>query len=206
MTPTPNFDELVGTDVESAERDRLRRVHELLVTAGPPAELSPEIERGPTLAMTLGGRPARAVKRRVMLMAAAIMVVALAFLGGYLAGNGSVGSLATARTLRLVGTAAAPGALASLQIEPADAAGNWPMRLNVEGLPKLPAYAHYEVYVTRNGKPWAPCGTFVVAGVNHGTVVTLNAPYRLRTGDSWVVTIQRPDQRDPGTVVLKPTL
>ena len=207
MTRMPSFDELVGSDVEGAERERLLRVHELLLTAGPPAELSPELERGPTLAMTLGrARRDRVVKRRVMLLAAAVAVLAAAFFGGYLAGNGSNGSLATTRTLQLSGTEAAPAALASLRIEPADKAGNWPMRLDVEGLPKLPAHAYYEVYLTRNGKPWAPCGTFASAGVKHGTVVTLNTPYDFRKGDSWIVTRQAPGQHEPGVVVLKPTV
>jgi hypothetical protein len=204
---TPSFDELIGSDVESAERTRLRHVHEMLVTAGPPAELPPELERGPTLAMTLGrSRRDRVVKRRVMLLAAALMVLALAFFGGYLAGNGSNGTLAGAHTLRLAGTPAAPGALASLQILPVDRAGNWPMKLDVEGLPKLPAHGYYEVYLMRNGKPFAPCGTFIAAGTKHGAVITLNAPYHLRKGDSWVVTRQNPGQNEPGTVVMKPTI
>ena len=53
MTRPPDFDTLIGQEVAADERERLRRVHELLVTAGPPAELSPELEAGPTLAMTL---------------------------------------------------------------------------------------------------------------------------------------------------------
>ncbi len=59
MTRGPDFDDLVGTDVEQAERERLRRVHDLLLEAGPPPELSPEIELGPTLAMTLSRRGGR---------------------------------------------------------------------------------------------------------------------------------------------------
>ncbi len=35
MTRPPNFDELVDPDLDPAERERLRRVHDLLVTAGP---------------------------------------------------------------------------------------------------------------------------------------------------------------------------
>ena len=35
---TPDFDELVGTDLDPAERERLERVHELLVAAGPPPD------------------------------------------------------------------------------------------------------------------------------------------------------------------------
>ena len=63
MTPPPEFEELVGADVGQEERARLQRVHELLVLAGPPPELTPELETGPTLAMTLGRRPARARRR-----------------------------------------------------------------------------------------------------------------------------------------------
>ena len=157
MTPL-NFDELVGPEVEGAERERLRRVHELLVEAGPPPEMTPELEAGPSLAVTIGSRRRKVkVRRQVMLLAAAVAVLALAFLGGYLTGNG--GGTSAERTLQLSGTPAAPHALASLQIEPKDAAGNWPMKLSVEGLPTLPARSYYEVYLVRDGKPWASCGS-----------------------------------------------
>ena len=36
----PNFDELVGTDLDPRERDRLHRVHELLLAAGPPPDFT----------------------------------------------------------------------------------------------------------------------------------------------------------------------
>ena len=202
MTRKPDFDELVGLDVEQDERERLRRVHELLLEAGPPAELSPELEAGPTLAMMLGGRQ-RHMRRRMMLLAATVALLALAFLGGYLAGNRG-GGLASARTLRLAGTSVDPSALASLRIEPADAAGNWPMQLNVTGLPKMPAHGYYAVFLVRNGKIYAPCGTFVVAGAEHGTSVHLNAPYELQHGDSWVITKQMPGNHEPGPIVLQP--
>jgi hypothetical protein len=35
----PNFDELIGPDLPPGDRERLRRVHELLVAAGPPPEM-----------------------------------------------------------------------------------------------------------------------------------------------------------------------
>jgi hypothetical protein len=44
---SPDFDELVGTDLEPEERDRLRHAHDLLVAAGPLPELSPELDRTP---------------------------------------------------------------------------------------------------------------------------------------------------------------
>ena len=203
MTRVPDFDELVGPDVEPAERDRLQRVHALLLEAGPPAELPPELEAGPTLSLTLRrGRGPRPLFRRPMLIAAAICILALAFLGGYLARNSGGG--ASWKTLSLSGTTAVPGALASLRIEPVDSAGNWPMQLTVTGLPKLPAHAYYEVYLVRNGKPYAPCGTFVVDGPKRATSVSLNAPYRFQPRDTWIVTKQSPGQRVPGVTMLSP--
>jgi len=77
---TPDFDELIGPDVGEAERARLHAVHKLLLQAGPPAELSPDVA-GPTLAMTLQRRPRRA-GHRVALLAAALALAAMAVLGG----------------------------------------------------------------------------------------------------------------------------
>src|SRR5207245_1293825 len=47
VTKVPEFDELIGADAPAEERERLRRVHELLVAAGPPAELPPSLETVP---------------------------------------------------------------------------------------------------------------------------------------------------------------
>jgi hypothetical protein len=203
MTRVPDFDELVGRGVDGEDEERLRRVHDLLLQAGPPPELSPEIEY-PTLAMTLGREPRR-MRRSVALLAAAIALVTLAFLAGYITGNGNDNGLSAGHTLSLVGTKAAPGALASLRVEPADPAGNWPMQLTVTGLPKLPPRGYYTVYLVRDGKPYAPCGTFVVAGRANGTSVWLNAPYDVRKGDTWVVTKQMPGHHQAGPVVLRPS-
>jgi hypothetical protein len=203
VTRAPDFDDLVETDVESEERERLRRVHDLLLRAGPPPELSYEIESGPTLAMTLGRAP-RKTSRRLVLLAAALALVAAAFLAGYIAGNGSDNGLSAGHTIALVGTKAAPGALASLRVETADSAGNWPMQISVTGLPKLPPHGYYTVYLVRDGKPFAPCGAFKVAGKTRGASVSLTAPYRLHEGDTWVVTKQMPGHREPGPIVLQP--
>jgi hypothetical protein len=195
----PDFDELIDDDVRGAERERLERVHELLIAAGPPAELPPHLEN-PTLAMTLVRRPGRA-RRRVAAIAAIAAVLVVAFVLGYLAGNRG-GGLASQTSLRLTGTKAAPNALASLRILPVDTSGNWPMRLSATGLPKLGHKWYYEVFLVRDGKIYAPCGSFV----STGTVdVTLNAPYRLRPHDTWVVTKQQWGDHEAGTVVLRPT-
>lgn len=197
----PDFDQLIGSDVEASERARLRRVHSLLVQAGPPPELSPSLEAGPTLGMTMARRPTR-VRRRVLLLAAAVALLALAFLAGFITAN-SGGNGTAGHVLRLTGTPAAPNAFASLQIQPVDAAGNWPMKLSVKGLPKLSGGSYYEVFLIRNGKPWGPCGSFQVAK-GQATVVQLTAPYRLEHGDSWDVMRMSRGGAEHGVVVLEP--
>jgi hypothetical protein len=151
--------------------------------------------------MTLS-RERKPVRRRVALLAATVALLAAAFLLGYLAGNRG-GGLARAETLQLRGTAAAPQALASLQILPADTSGNWPMKLSATGLPKLGPKEYYEVFLQRGGKIYAPCGSFVARG--DAVSVTLNAPYRLHPRDTWVVTRQQRGDREAGPVVLRPT-
>jgi hypothetical protein len=199
---SPRFEDIVDEDFSPGERERLERVHNLLVAAGPPAELPPHLERGPTLAMTLT-RKRRSGQRRLMLLAAAIAVLAVVFVAGFAVGNSGNGIVGT-HTLHLVGTKQASGALASLKIENVDDAGNWPMQLSVTGLAKLPEHGYYEVYLTRHGKPFAPCGVFVVAGKAGAISVHLNAPYHVQKGDSWVVTRQLPGNEGVGPVVLHP--
>ena len=201
MTPAPRFDDLVGGDLSPTERERLGRVHDLLVAAGPPPELSPGVALGPDPRRMRIARKRR-VQQRVLLLAAALCVLALAYLAGFLSGYHQ--NHVSGRVLQLHGTAAAPGALASLVIEPVDAAGNWPMRLSATGLPKLPTHGYYAVYLTRDGKPLLPCGTFVVRSTHGSVSVTLNAPYHLRKGDGWVVTKELPGRPGAGPIVMRP--
>jgi hypothetical protein len=78
------------------------------------------------------------------------------------------------------------------------------MQLAAVGLPKLPPKNYYEVFLVRDGKPFGPCGAFVVGNQKTGVSVRLNVPYRVRGGDSWVVTRQKPGDDHAGPVVLKP--
>jgi hypothetical protein len=82
--------------------------------------------------------------------------------------------------------------------------GNWPMTLEVVGLPKLPPHNYYEVYLVRGGKLGGSCGTFRVTRSDLPARVTLNSPYPLRKGDSWVVTRPGPGGVEPGRTVLRP--
>ena len=60
------------------------------------------------------------------------------------------------------------------------------MLMRVRGLKPLPKGGYYELFLTRNGKLGPACGTF---RVHDGTTeVPLNAPYRLKRFNGWVVT------------------
>ncbi len=185
MTQPPDFRELVGDDMDEQERARLERVHQMLVFAGPPPELPPallEPDAEPT-----GHHQEGLPRRRVgalLALAAAIALVAL--VGGYAFGSRNGDDFNARGSVEMHGTKAAPRASATLDVGDLDNGGNWPLRLVVHNLPQLPRNAYYEMFLTRNGKPTASCGTF---GSNGKTVtVRLNAPYSFRRYTGWVVT------------------
>ena len=78
----PDFDDVVGEDLSPGEQERLRGVHDLLVAAGPPPEVSPELETVPwpeeALAPLGLTRRAGTRKRSPFLLAAALVTVAVA--------------------------------------------------------------------------------------------------------------------------------
>jgi hypothetical protein len=179
----PDFDELVGDDLDAPERARLRRVHEALVAAGPPPELPAQLVDAPTTALEPVRLPSR--RRRVAILALAAALGALVFAGGLVVGNrGETPS--PVRVVALSGTALAEQARASLDVYNADDAGNWPMNLSVQGLLPSVSGRPYELWLTRQGKPSALCGSFL-AEEDGSTVVPMNAPYRLTEYDGWVV-------------------
>ena len=205
MNREPNFDDLIDAETSGDERERLRGVHELLLQAGPPAELTPRLRKTPSFGV-LRMQPRRPVRQRAMLLLAAALSVAAVFAAGYAVADhrgGGATSVSPPETLSLRGTSIAPGARARLEVWHPQA-GNWPMTLSVTGLPQLPRGTYYEVYLVRDGKPWGSCGTFRVAGSSSGPLtLRLNAPYSLQPGDSWVVTRAAPGS-EPGRTVLRP--
>ena len=183
MTRPPDFDELVGNDLEPAERDRLRQVHDLLVAAGPPPELSPAAGPEAPKENVFPLLP----RRRLVAAAALAAALALAVFGaGFLVGDRSDEQASPERIVGMAPPGGVSDARASLAIFARDDAGNWPMELTVRDLPVLPPGQLYQLWLTRNGELAESCGTFVVEGSK--TVVPLNAPYRLRTFDGWVIT------------------
>jgi hypothetical protein len=75
------------------------------------------------------------------------------------------------------------------------------MEMEVSGLPRQPRRsALYELWLTKDGKPVAPCGTFRVHG--NTTTVRFSVPYDFRRYGGWIVTAQPHDEAPPGPVVL----
>lgn len=198
-----DFRDLIDTEGLAPEEEaRLRRVHELLLLAGPPAELPPALERVPAE----GGRgevvdfPAPR-RRAVATLLLAAALAAIAFGGGYLFGHAKAKPAAFAAERVVPMHSATGSALAVLKIARPDAVGNWPMEMQVRGLPEQAQRgAYYELWLTRNGRPDQACGVFRVHGKT--TTVILSVPYSFKGVDGWVVTRQGPGQEAPGPIVL----
>jgi hypothetical protein len=168
----PDFDALVGEDLDDAERARLLRVHDLLLAAGPPPEAP---ARAPLIPL------ARRRRRGALLAVAAALAVA-AFALGVAVGDESRGRT----TDFVVSMTGAGGASASIDVYEADEAGNWPMALDVEGLAPPADGKLYELWLTRDGEPRVLCGSFLTS--EDGTAeVPMNAPWRLDEFDGWIV-------------------
>ena len=199
MTVPPEFHDLVGDELPAEERARLERVHELLVEAGPPPELPPSLAEVPGRSEEL---PSWLPRRRVgaaLSLAAAIAVVA--FLGGYVAGfRHNDDTFSSTRQVAMQGTAEARGARGLIKLGAADEVGNLPMVVTVRGLRRLSGRAYYELFLTRDGKPIAPCGGFnVQAGT---TTLKFTVPYSLKRFDGWVVIRVEPGEHDRGPALL----
>jgi hypothetical protein len=193
---TREFTDWVDVDgLTPAERERLERVHALLVDAGPPPELTAAIERPPAHVIEF---PVWR-RRRPQLALVLAATIAGAFGGGYVVGNDSGGGMKVAQVMSLQGR---QNELASLQIAAPDQVGNSTMILTVRGLPKL-GHGYYELFTWRNGKPGYPCGGFKM--LNNGTAkVQLTVPYELMPGTKLVVTaIEHGKTLWPGRVVMR---
>jgi hypothetical protein len=164
--------DLIGDDVDPEELERLQRVHTLLEQAGPPPSLSPGLARPPASGADVIAFPRR---YRPLAAVAAVAAAAVLFTVGYLVGDSGP---STEFTVAMSGSGGASG---SLEIYAKDHAGNWPMRLHVAGL----AEGRYALWLTRGGRLAEPCGSFAVS--SGGATVPLNAPYKLRSFDGWVV-------------------
>jgi hypothetical protein len=196
------FEDLVDRQGLSAgEEARLRRVHDLLVQAGPPPDLPPALERPPSAPAEaeVVQFPLLPRRRWPLAVVAAATLVALAFGGGYLVGHAKKKptSFVTKRVVPMHGS----HALALLRVAPRDDAGNWPMELEVNNLPTQKARGdYYELWLTRDGKAIVPCGAFRVNA--RTTTVRLSVPYDFSRFQGWVVTRQTATHHTPGPILL----
>lgn len=183
------FDELTE-DLSPEEQERLRRVHDLLVEAGPPADLPRSLRKAPHPEgrfSQMGRRPLAAA------LAAALVLAAGSFALGYVVADDDV-EFEHDFFVEMRGASAAPEASATIDVGKRDEAGNWPMVISARGLRDLPAGGRYLLYLTRKGRPVAWCGSFRVH--EGSTIALLNAPYRFDRFDGWVVRADVPGRLD----------
>jgi antitoxin (DNA-binding transcriptional repressor) of toxin-antitoxin stability system len=175
-TRPPEFDDLLGPEVEGEERERLRRVHDLLVAAGPPPEVS---RRGAPNANVVPLR--RRGGRRGLLALAAALAIAAAFTIGLVVAVGDEPAVD-----RVIAMSGPSGASASLEVFEIDEAGNWPMLLDVHGLEPAADGDRFQLWLTKDGKPAALCGSFLT-DADGRALVSMNAPWRFSDFDGWAV-------------------
>ena len=175
----PDFDELVGVELPSPERERLLKVHELLLVAGPP----PEIADGPSVV----AMPRRRRRRGARLALAAALAL-VAFAAGTAIGERSAGRTVDFED-SMSGTDAARGASANLVVYELDDAGNWPMELEVDGLLPPASGRAFQVWLTKGGTLAALCGSFRTDASGSASV-PMNAPFKFKEFDGWVIVEQ----------------
>jgi hypothetical protein len=198
----PEFDELLGTDVPTEERERLRRSHELMLTAGPLPELPLALQYPPVVEERHESSAAFSFLPRrsgpIITLATAMALVTLVI--GYVIGHNR-GGFDTTYTVAMKRTAAAPRAAGLVRVGHRDSVGNSPLELQVVGLKQLPKGSYYVLYLTKKRKPAVSCGTF---RVHEGqTTVRMNAPYHFRKYDGWIVVAHHPGKTKPGPVLLE---
>src|SRR5262249_49965793 len=141
MSRPPDFIELVGDDGSPEELERMRRVHELLVQAGPPAgpraALPSERAQAPPPPPPAPVVPLARRRPGTAWGVAAAAVLAALVIGYAVGARGN--KFNTAFSVPMHGVAPVAAARAVVKLGQIDAAGNGPGIFTVAGLPKLPA-------------------------------------------------------------------
>jgi hypothetical protein len=183
MSDRPDFRELLGDDLSPEEELELARVDALLRAAGPPPA---EIPGSLTRAVERIGAPRIWTRRRVGLALALAAALAAVFFGlGRWAGDDSTHYTAA---VRMQPTASSPNASGLIKVGEREPSGNWKLELQVDGLPQLSGDGYYVLWLAKDGKYAATCGSFKVQG---HTVVDMSASYRLSDYDAWVISEAR---------------
>ena len=196
----PDLDDLLGEDVASAERERLRGAHELLLAVGPPPELPPSLQSPPELDDKRESAAFALLPRRggrILTLAAGFAAMTLVI--GYVIGHNRA-SFNSVQSVRMHGTAAAPRASGVVEVAKRDANGNYPLELSVSGLRPLPRGSYYVLYLIKDKRPAAICGAFLVH--EGATTVRMSAPYDYHEFDGWTVAVYRIGKAEHGTTLL----
>jgi hypothetical protein len=210
VTRPPDFDELMEGVESQEERDRLRRVHDLLAASAPPPELSSALATPQSPPAEEAPEDEWLPKRR---LGAGLLVgfaaLAAAFGVGYVVGKepGEQPTAApTQAPMQVISLRPADQnntAGASIRLGRRGSDGNWPMVVTVRGLNQLGGGDYYALVLTKKGKPIVTCGTFNVSRQG-ATTVRMIAAYRLKNFDGWAIT-QYDDQTHRDWVVMSET-
>jgi hypothetical protein len=185
VNETPDFHELVGDDLTPEEELELARVDHLLRSVpGPPAEVPASLTRS---IERIGTVTHLWTRRRVALAVALAATLAALFFG---VGRWVDRGFDARATIEMLPEKSAPNASAEIQLGQRDSAGNWKMRLVVDGLPHLGDNGYYVLWLSKDGRFAGTCGTF---DVNGRTTVDMSASYDLSEYDSWVISEAKPD-------------
>jgi anti-sigma-K factor RskA len=179
-----DFRDLFGEDLSPEDRVRLERVDRLLRSVpAPPPEVPGSLDRAVNRIGT--ERRLWTTRRFVAAVALAAALAALFFGVGRWTSGGEPHYRAT---VRMTPAASNPRASASIKLGEREANGNWKLRLQVDGLPELGGDGYYVLWLAKDGKYAATCGTFKVRGP---TTVDMTVSYQLSEYDAWVISEPR---------------
>ena len=179
-----DFRDLVGDDLGPDDRAKLERVDRLLRSVqAPPSEVPGSLDR----AVNRIGTERRVWTTRRLAVALALAAAWAALFFGV--GRWSTGGAPHYRaTIQMKPGASNPRASALIKLGDRDASGNWKLKLQVDGLPELGGDGYYVLWLAKNGKYAATCGTFKVRG---DTTIDMTVSYRLSEYDAWVISEAR---------------
>jgi hypothetical protein len=181
-----DFRDLVGDDLSPEERAKLERVDRMLRSVpAPPSEVPGSLDRAVD---SIGLERRDWTPRRLAAAVALAVSLAALFFG---VGRWTTGGEPHYRaSVQMKPAASNPRASALIKLGDRDANGNWKLKLQVDGLPELGGDGYYVLWLAKDGKYAATCGSFKARGE---TTIDLTVSYRLSEYDAWVISEGRDD-------------
>jgi hypothetical protein len=181
-----DFRDLVGDHLSQEERVKLERVDRLLRSVpAPPSEVPGSLDRAVN---RIGTERRQWTPRRLLVAVTLAVTLAALFFG--LGRWTTSGEPHYRASIQMTPAASNPGASALIKLGDRDANGNWKLKLQVGGLPELTGDGYYVLWLAKDGKYAATCGTFKVRG---DTTIDMTVSYRLSEYDAWVISEARDD-------------